>query len=171
MVSDKHEASDSGSDDRADVFATITFRKVFGYRKALAVWKSVIVTIVIPVIVMIVMIVMIVIPVIIRIVIPIIVTIIIPVVIPIVIAAIIAVVILVVAAVIITIIIVVIIVIVVIIAIFSDIAVSPSNLANIVFIFGLAFGFRSLADNRAVSVVQSNFQLAKARSIGFNFGA
>ena len=114
---------------------------------------------------------MIVIPVIIRIVIPIIVTIIIPVVIPIVIAAIIAVVILVVAAVIITIIIVVIIVIVVIIAIFSDIAVSPSNLANIVFIFGLAFGFRSLADNRAVSVGQSNFQLAKARSIGFNFGA
>jgi hypothetical protein len=168
MVSDKHEASDSGSDDRADGFATITFRKVFGYRKALAVWKSVIVTIVIPVIVMIVMIV---IPVIIRIVIPIIVTIIIPVVIPIVIAAIIAVVILVVAAVIITIIIVVIIVIVVIIAIFSDIAVSPSNLANIVFIFGLAFGFRSLADNRAVSVGQSNFQLAKARSIGFNFGA
>jgi hypothetical protein len=165
MVSDKHEASDSGSDDRADGFATITFRKVFGYRKALAVWKSVIVTIVIPVIVMIV------IPVIIRIVIPIIVTIIIPVVIPIVIAAIIAVVILVVAAVIITIIIVVIIVIVVIIAIFSDIAVSPSNLANIVFIFGLAFGFRSLADNRAVSVGQSNFQLAKARSIGFNFGA
>jgi hypothetical protein len=108
---------------------------------------------------------MIVIPVIIMTVIPIIVTIIIPVVIPIVIAAIIAVVILVVAAVIITIII------VVIIAIFSDIAVSPSNLANILFIFGLAFGFRSLADNRAVSVGQSNFQLAKARSIGFNFGA
>jgi hypothetical protein len=37
MVSDKYEASHSGSDDRADGFATITFRKVFGYRKALVV--------------------------------------------------------------------------------------------------------------------------------------
>ncbi|EAQ06038.1 hypothetical protein SKA53_08031 [Yoonia vestfoldensis SKA53] len=37
MVSDKYEASHSGSDDRADRFATITFRKVFGYRKALVV--------------------------------------------------------------------------------------------------------------------------------------